>query len=155
DLFTFVPGRFPLPRFAQTTTWHNAVQVRVQIHVLAPSMEYCNHPHSTAKMFGIVPKLLQGLPGSPEQTAVNYFAVAQSIAVKLAWKGKYQVKIGNVQEFAFPCPDPLFTFVPLTGWAMPVPATIVTDVQSVATIAFINMPTHGLGAAPPYGLQSA
>jgi len=36
---------------------------------------------------------------------------------------------------------------------MPVPATVVTDVEPVATIAFINMPAHGLGPAPLYGLQ--
>jgi len=65
------------------------------------------------------------------------------------------VKIGNVQKLVLPRTDPFFAFVPLTGGAMPVPATIVTDVQSVATIALVNMAAHGLGAAPPYGLQSA
>jgi hypothetical protein len=80
--------------------------------------------------------------------------VAQGIAVKLAWEGKDQMKIRNVQEFILSCPNPFFAFVSLTGWAMSVPATVITDVQPVATIAFINVSAHSFCSAPPYGLQS-
>jgi hypothetical protein len=36
---------------------------------------------------------------------------------------------------------------------MPVPATVVTDVQRVATVAFINVSAHSFGPASPYRLQ--
>jgi hypothetical protein len=62
------------------------------------------------------------------------------------------VKIGNVQEFIFSCPDPFFALVPLTGWTMPVPAAVITDVQFMATIAFINVPAHRFCPASSYGL---
>src|SRR5690606_2961502 len=118
-------------------------------------MQHRNHPHSPTKVLGIVSKLLQGLPSSPEQTAIYYFPVAQSIAIKLAWKRKHHMKIGNVQELILACTDPLLALVSLTGRAMSVPATVVTDVQSVTTITFINVAAHSFGATPPYGLQGA
>lgn len=76
--------------------------------------------------------------------------MAQSVAFKLAWMCKHQMKIMNIQKFDFSCPAPLFLFVTLTSWVMSVPATFLADVPLVVTIAFVKMAAHSFGSVSPY-----
>lgn len=63
------------------------------------------------------------------------------------------MKIRHIEQFTFPCLYPLFTFMALTGRAMPVPATVVTDVEFISAIALIDMSAHSRGAAFTDGMK--
>lgn len=75
--------------------------------------------------------------------------------IQLRRKSKHDMEIRHIEKFAFPRLYPCFTLVPLTGGAMPVSATIVTDVKFVAAITFIYMATHSRCTAPTDGVQGA
>jgi hypothetical protein len=64
--------------------------------------------------------------------------------------------ISNMKKLAFPFFNPFFPFVPLAFWAVPVSATIITNMNMVAqgVVAPVYMTSQFMGAAHCYSIQT-
>jgi hypothetical protein len=73
----------------------------------------------------------------------------------MIWQSKHHMKIRNRQEFLFSFLDPFRYFMPLTGGAMSVSATMKEQVGFMALGTLINMSTKRHGSTFSNGMKRA
>jgi hypothetical protein len=100
-------------------------------------------------------KTLDHLPDRFKQEPIQQLWPVKAQPVKLLRKGEDQVEVRHIQQFCFPCPDPLFFFMSLALGTMTVPATIVAKVQAMTgrIVTAVDMTTQSSSAAFAQGVQ--
>ena len=88
-------------------------------------------------------KALDHLPGCFKQEPIQQLWPVKTQEVKFLRQGKDQVEVRHIQQFCFPCTDPLLFFMSLALGTMTVPAAIVAKVQAMAgrIVTAVNMTT--------------
>jgi hypothetical protein len=126
------------------------VQVRVQAQILTPGMQYAYHAqlHSC-----LASKGCQRLPHGFKQHIVNHLRMLKRQGIELMRQSEHKVKISAGQKVCLPLLYPLFSFMSLTFWAMPVSATIIADADVAAAITCIYMSAQSRRAAVFEGTQ--
>jgi len=69
---------FPFVIFSDPGPGNDAVQVRMQGQVLAPSVQDGDHSHPGAQKLGVAAKVPYDAPGRFEQKAVHHFRPVQA-----------------------------------------------------------------------------
>ncbi len=135
----------PISFHPDTTTGHNAVDMRMQRKVLAPGVQHGDH--TAFCLQSGEEELVHCLPHRPEQQVVHRCTVCHEQRVKLIRHSKDHMKIGNREQILFALPDPCFALCVLALRTMTVAAAVVAYADVTACVAPVHMTAQGGSAA--------
>lgn len=134
----------PCARFIHPTTGHDAVKVRVVEEIGTPCMENGSHTSPEALFEG------KGADGSPcrlEHAVVENGLISHGEGMQAGGHSEDDVEVLGRDDL-FPSEgNPLFTLLVLALGAMPVPATVVTDLHLAALRTGLYMATKRFSPA--------
>lgn len=86
---------------ADATGWNYAMNVRVVLKVLSPSVQDAGDPDLRSQMFRIRRDRQKRLSRRFEQNAIDFSLVLIGDVCKLGWDRKNNVEIGNREQLCF------------------------------------------------------
>ena len=131
-----------------------AVDMRMKLQALIPTMEHAEETDLGAKMAWIASDFKQGLGARVEEQVVDESLVLQCERSQFARQSEDGVNVACGQQFPFARLEPATARVALASRAMPVSARVVGDGGRMSAAgAAIAMPAQRGGAAARDGLQ--
>ena len=128
---------FPLPPEANSTTWNNTMDMRMQAKVLSPCMQYGHHARFCVQLR--VRKLSYCFPGTGKQQVVKICRALNKQTIERVRYCKDNMKVWYRKQILLPVFHPCFPLGVLTLGTMTVTARVITNADMTAFIAFINM----------------
>ena len=117
----------------EPATRHDAMQVRVKLQVLSPTVKHSEETDLRSQLLWISGDRCQGFSHGMEQNAVHDLLVLIDDRGDLFWDGKHNMKIGNVEKLGLSVLNPLRSCERLTFWTVSVAAAIEA-ISFVATL---------------------
>ena len=126
---------------------HHAMDVRMQLQVLPPGMQYRQHADLGAQVLRVRGHLDQGLRGGPHQQAVDFTRVGQGDRVQRPREREDDVEVRDVEQVGRLRLHPPRRRGAVTLRAVAVAAGVVADLLIPALRAAQDMPAQGRRAA--------
>ena len=128
---------FPLPPVIDSTSWNNAMNMRVKTQILSPGMQYGHHARFCMQLR--VRELSKSLPCAGKKQVIKICRMLKKQAIEHVRYRKNNMKIWYREKILFAVLNPCFTLSILALGTMTVTARVVTNADMTALIAFINM----------------
>jgi hypothetical protein len=107
--------------------------MKMGLELLIPGMQ---DGHKTQFATHLVyPEFQQGFRDSLKEDVEHEGFVSQDDGVELMGQGKYDMEVGNGEEFGFSCLKPSFSGYLLAFGAVSIPAGMIHDTLSTAVVA--------------------
>src|SRR3990172_6833905 len=132
---------------------NHAMNMRMMLQFLIPSMEHAEEADVGAEMFGIASDCEERCRAGAEQKIVDDLLVAQGQGRQQVREREDDVNIGRGQQFFTARLDPTVAGVGLTLRTVPVAARVVRDGAIPAAGTLIQMPAESSRAATFDGCQ--
>jgi len=132
---------------------NHAMNMRMMLQFLIPSMEHAEEADVGAEMFGIASDCEERCRAGAEQQIVDDLLVAQGQGRQQVREREDDVNIGRGQQFFTARLDPTVAGVGLTLRTVPVAARVVRDGAIPAAGTLIQMPAESSRAATFDGCQ--
>jgi hypothetical protein len=101
------------------------MQVRMQMQILAPGVEYGKEADGRSEMLGIGCDGEQSFGSSAEQSVVNLLGILKSQASQFLRESKHDVEVRDGQELGLPLRKPLGARRSLALRTVPVAAGVI------------------------------
>src|SRR5271166_2084868 len=131
----------------ESTGGDEAMQVRMVAQVLAPGMEYGEHPDAGAEMAWISGDLQQSLGSGAKQQVVKQALIVECQRCQLLRQGEDDVRVRHRQQAGGLPAEPAIAGRGLALGAMPVAAREIADVLVGTGIAALQVSAEGGGTA--------
>ena len=115
----------------------DAVQVGVELELLAPSVQHAEEADLGAEALGVGGDIAQGAGGGAEEDVVEGTPVLQGEGGDLAREGEDEMEVGAVEQFAAALGDPVGLGGALALGAVAVAAGAVAEAAVPASMAFV------------------
>src|SRR5450755_3324892 len=132
---------------SDATGGQHAVDMRMMLQSLVPSMEHTKEADLCSKVPGIAGDLQQSCSTGVEQQVVDQPFILQCQRSQFPRQSEDDVHVAGRQQLSFPRLEPAQACVALTLGAVPVSARVVRDGGMSAVRALIAMSTQRCGAA--------
>lgn len=143
-----VPARHPPGTVERdAAARHDAVDVRVMMQVLPPSVEHREEADLGAEMLPIGGNLQQGLGSRTEQQVIDDFLILQCQRRQFLGQREHEVKIRHGKKFLGSLGKPLLPRTELALRAMSIPARVVSDYAMAALVTLFEVTAESRGAA--------
>ncbi len=100
-------GGLPGSVWQHAAARHDTVDMGVEVQLLSPGVEDCEHSRPGAEPLGLPGQLVEGFPGTAHEQVVEGHIVAQEQGVERMWDGEHDMEIGRVEQFAHALLHPL------------------------------------------------
>ena len=131
----------------RATAWHHAMDMGMQLQVLAPGVQHRQHADLGAQMLRIGGDLDQGLGGGPHQQTVDFTRVGQRDRVQRPRERENDVEVGHLQKVGRLRLQPTRRRGAVALRAVAVAAGIVADLLIPALRTSQDMPAQRRRAA--------
>ena len=126
---------------------HDAVEVRVMMQVLPPTVEHCQEADPSAEVFPIGRNLQKSFGSRTEQQVINDSLILQCQWCQLLGQREDEVKIRCRKKLFGSFVKPFLPGAELALRAMSISARVVGDHGMTALVALFEMTAEGRGAA--------
>src|SRR6266571_4208841 len=132
---------------SEATSGDHAMDMRMMLQSLIPSMEHAEEADLCAQVVGIASDLQQGFGTGVKQQLIDESFVLQCEWSEFPRQCEDYVYVAGGQQFPLPSLEPAQAGVALAPWTMPVTARVIRDGSMSAVRALIAMSTQRGGAA--------
>src|SRR5262245_8293004 len=112
----------PLVVWCESPTWNDAVDVRMEQHVLTPRVQDAEESDVSAKMFRVSSDLSERRRHSTEQQIVEFDLVSQDKCVQRVRHREDDMEVRDRQKVPLSGGDPTLTCLSLAFWTVAIPA---------------------------------
>jgi hypothetical protein len=132
-------GNPPITARRRSAPGHDAMQVRVKLEVLSPTVQNGKEADFRTEVFGVRRDGFQSLGCGPEENAVDSLFVLESDRGNLFRHGEDDMKVRDLKKFGLAILKPLGSGEGLTFWAMAITARVEGVSLMTAFVAALHM----------------